>query len=108
MKIALEREIIEDLITYKLRNITGLISNILNRWNETSADSFLKKARNGTYEEAENDAIDLRQLLLEEKKLKENLNHAINQLLVQNKAVKVNKQTKDNFKNLFNFIKNKI
>ncbi|NVM30317.1 MAG: hypothetical protein HWN65_15840 [Candidatus Helarchaeota archaeon] len=69
MKVALEKEIIEDLLTYKLRNIKNLISNILDRWNETSAESFIKKAQNGTYEEAENDAIDLRQLLIEEKKL---------------------------------------
>ena len=69
MKVALEKEIIEDLITYKLRNIKNLISNILERWNETSADIFIKKAQNGTYMEAENDAIDLRQLLIEEKKL---------------------------------------
>ncbi len=69
MKVTLDKEIIEDLVTYKLRNIKNLISNILEKWNEISTDSFLKKAQNGTYEEAENDAVDLKQLLMEEKKL---------------------------------------
>jgi len=69
MTVILEKEVAEDLITYKLRRIQGLISEILARWNETLVESFLTKARNGTYCEAENDAIDLQQLLLEEKKL---------------------------------------
>jgi len=69
MNVSLEKEVAEELITYKLRRIQGLISDILSRWNETSADSFLRKARDGTYSEAENDAIELRQLLLEEEKL---------------------------------------
>lgn len=70
MTVSLEKEIAEDLITYKMRRIQVLISEILSRWNETSADTFLKKARNGTYPEAENDAIELRQLLLEDEKLR--------------------------------------
>jgi hypothetical protein len=70
MKVDIDKEIAEDLISYKLRNIQELIVKILKRWNETDASSFLEKAKNGTYSEAENDAIDLKQLLLEEKKLK--------------------------------------
>jgi len=66
----MDKEVAEDLIGYKLRNIQEEIRKILERWNETEASLFLKKAKNGTYPEAENDAIDLRQLLLEEKKLK--------------------------------------
>ncbi len=69
MTVTIEKEVVEGLITYKLERIQGLIFEILSRWNETSADVFLDKARNGIYSEAENDAIDLRQLLLEEKKL---------------------------------------
>ena len=69
MTVSLEKEVAEELITYKLRKIQELISDILTRWNETLADSFLSKARDGTYLEAENDAIELRQLLLDETKL---------------------------------------
>jgi len=66
----MDKNIAEDLISYKIRNIQEQINQILNRWNETEASIFLEKAKNGTYSEAENDAIDLKQLLLEEKKLK--------------------------------------
>lgn len=69
MKVSLDKEIAEDLIRYKLRNVQDHINKILNRWNESEASAFLEKAKNGTYSEAENDAIDLKQLLLEEKKL---------------------------------------
>ena len=69
MKVYLEKEVAEDLIGYKLRNIQENIQKILKRWNETEASVFLEKAKNGTYYEAENDAIDLKQLMLEEKQL---------------------------------------
>lgn len=69
MKVYLEKEVAEDLIYYKLRNIQENIQKILIRWNETETSIFLEKAKNGTYSEAENDAIDLKQLLLEENKL---------------------------------------
>ena len=65
----MDKDVAEDLISYKLRNIQEHISKILKRWNETEALTFLEKVKNGTYPEAENDAIDLKQLLLEEKKL---------------------------------------
>ncbi len=69
MKVNLDKDVAEDLISYKLKNIQEHINEILKRWNENSASVFLEKAKNGTYSEAENDAIDLKQLLLEEKKL---------------------------------------
>lgn len=69
--VKLEKSEVEDLINYKLRNLNKEIQNILDRWNETSTNQFTEKARNGTYEEAENDAIDIRQLVLEQKKLQE-------------------------------------
>jgi len=69
MKVYLDKEIAEDLISYKLRNIQEHIKKILHRWNESEASAFLEKAKNGTYSEAENDAIDLKQLLQEERKL---------------------------------------
>lgn len=70
MKVYMEKDVAEDLISFKLRNIQEQINKILKRWNETNASVFLKKAKNGTYSEAENDAIDLKQLLLEEQKLR--------------------------------------
>jgi predicted CopG family antitoxin len=69
--ISIEREILEDLIQFKLRRTCTLIEEILERWKETASDVFIEKARKGIYEDAENDAIELRQLLLEEGKLRE-------------------------------------
>ena len=69
--VKLEKSEVEELINYKLRNLHKEIQNILDRWNETSIDKFVEKAHDGTYEEAENDAIDIRQLVLEQKKLQE-------------------------------------
>jgi len=71
MKVSIDKEIAEDLIQFKKRNLQNNIKNIFKRWNETSAEIFIKKVKNGIYIEAENDAIDLKQLLLDEKKLNE-------------------------------------
>jgi hypothetical protein len=70
MSISLDKSIVSDLINFKLRFITNEIELILVRWNESSIDDFLDKARDGTLKEAENDAIELKQLLIEEKKLR--------------------------------------
>ena len=67
--ISIEKEILENLVSFKLNRIQKIIQEILDRWKENSTTLFIEKARNGTYENAENDAIELRQLLLEEKKL---------------------------------------
>ncbi|TFG17279.1 MAG: hypothetical protein EU530_10840 [Promethearchaeota archaeon] len=56
---------------FKLNFIKDAISGILKRWNEESAQKFLEKAKDGTYSEAENDAILLRQLLKNEQDLLE-------------------------------------
>ena len=69
--ISIEKEILENLVSFKLKRITTIIQEISDRWNENSTTFFIEKARNGTFENAENDAIELRQLLLEEKKLNE-------------------------------------
>ena len=66
----IDKAIVEDLINFKLKRIQTFISEILDRWKEISATVFIEKARNGIYEDAENDAIELRQLLAEENKLK--------------------------------------
>ncbi len=69
MNVTLERSTAEDLIQYKLRHVQKLIQRILHRWNENTVDSFLEKARDGTYSEAENDAIDVQNLVCEEQRL---------------------------------------
>ncbi len=74
MKVYIDRDVAEDLVNYKLRNIQENINKILKRWDENEASIFLEKAKNGTYSEAENDAIDLKQLLLDEKQLNELIN----------------------------------
>ncbi len=71
--IRIEREFVEDLILFKLKRVQGFAQEILTRWNEISAADFIEKAKNGTLKNAENDAIELRQLLFEEKKLKDAL-----------------------------------
>ncbi len=73
--VIIEKSELEELINYKLRNIQKEISKILERWNETSADQFIQKAQNGYYEEAENDAIDIKQLIIEQKRLIERKNN---------------------------------
>lgn len=70
MNVSIKKEVAEELITYKLRKVQDLIAKILDRWNEETAEIFIKKAREGIYIEAENDAIEIRQLLLEEEKLR--------------------------------------
>lgn len=70
MNVSLDKEVAEELITFKLRRVQELIHSILNHWDESTSESFINKARDGTYPEAENDAIELRQLLLEEEKLR--------------------------------------
>ena len=70
MTVTLNKDVAQDLVNYKIEAIQELIQQILKRWNETSANQFLEKAKAGVFSEAENDAIELRQLLLQEEKLR--------------------------------------
>ncbi len=70
MNVSIDHDLAIDLITYKLRRVQEIIRDILERWNASDADDFLKKSKDGYYPESENDAIDLKQLIFEEKKLK--------------------------------------
>ena len=70
-QVKLDKSLAEDLITSKMRLLQQYIDEILNHWNESSSKDFLKKAREGIYENAENDAIELRQLLADYTKLQE-------------------------------------
>lgn len=70
MSITLDKPLAVELITFKLSYITKEIDTILKRWNEDVIEMFLEKAKDGRLEEAENDAIELKQLMIEEEKLR--------------------------------------
>ena len=65
--IQVEEKILEELLDYKLKFLHKEIDKILTKWSYTNPDLFLQHARDGTIEEAEPDAITLRQLLKERK-----------------------------------------
>lgn len=70
MSITLDKPLAKDLINFKLNYLTKEINKILEHWQEDTIESFLQKAKDGRLEEAENDAIELKQLVLEEEKLR--------------------------------------
>jgi len=70
-QVKLDKSLAEDLITSKMRLLQQYINEILNHWNETSSKEFLEKAKTGIYEEAEDDAIELRQNLADYSKYQE-------------------------------------
>ena len=69
MSVKIEKNTAKELVLYKKNNIQKMIEEILHRWRETSVEQFLNNAKTGHHKNAENDAIDLRQLLIEEEKL---------------------------------------
>ena len=73
-QVKIDKSLVEDLITSKLRILKQYINEILGRWNESSTKDFLEKARIGVYKNAEDDAVELRQLLSDYTKLQEILN----------------------------------
>ena len=73
-QVKLDKSLAEDLITSKMRLLQQYINEILERWNETSSKEFLEKAITGVHENAEEDAIELRQVLADYTKLQEILN----------------------------------
>jgi len=74
-QVKLDKALAEDLITSKLRVLKQYIDEILARYDESSSKEFLEKVRNGIYQNAEDDAVELRQLLLDYTKLQEILNN---------------------------------
>ena len=67
--IPVEKELLEELIDFKLRFLYEEIDKILDKWKYEEISKFLQDARDGTIEEAEDDAIVLRQFLNEKKQL---------------------------------------
>jgi len=64
-----EKELLKELIDFKLSFLHDEIDKILNIWNYEESSKFLQDARDGTIEEAEDDAITLRQFLHERDEL---------------------------------------
>ena len=71
MDISIERETVEELISFKLHHIQELIHSILDKWDEDNTDDFISKAKSGILNDAEMDAISMRQLVVNYQKLKE-------------------------------------
>ena len=70
MNVSIERETVKELITFKLQHLQDLIRSILDKWSEDNTDDFISKAKSGDLENAEMDAITIRQLLADYDKLK--------------------------------------
>ena len=71
MDISIERETAQELISFKLHHIQELIHSILDKWKEDNTDDFISKAKSGILNNAEMDAISMRQLVVDYQKLKE-------------------------------------
>jgi len=71
MNVSIERETVKELITFKLQYIQDLIRSILDKWAEENSDDFISKAKSGELENAEMDAITMRQLIADYNKLRE-------------------------------------
>ena len=61
--ISVDKEILMDLLDSKLRVLLDEIQDILNKWGYDSVEKLLSDARDGTLEEAEDDAVCLRNLV---------------------------------------------
>ena len=61
--VSLERELAEELIDMKLNYLQDEIQKILDKWNYSSTTRFIEDSKDGTINEAEDDAITLQHLL---------------------------------------------
>jgi hypothetical protein len=71
MSVSIEKETAKELITFKLQHIQEEIQAILDKWDEDNTDDFISKAKSDTLENAEMDAISVRQLVADYKRLKD-------------------------------------
>ena len=70
MSVEIKQETAKDLITFKLEHLSKLIDSILAKWNQNNIEEFLSKARSGELENAELDAISLKQINFDYQELK--------------------------------------
>ena len=68
---SIDQDLLEDLVDFKLRYLIIDIDEIIHEWGYRDAAKFLDDAKNGTLQEAEMDAISLRQLLADREKLEQ-------------------------------------
>jgi hypothetical protein len=61
--VKVEKELLYELLDFKIRSLTQEIDSILTRWKYNNAPQFLEEAKNGTLKNAEMDAILLKQLV---------------------------------------------
>jgi len=59
----MDKDLAKDLIDSKLKNIKTQISEIVEKWNQPSADIMIQLSREGKLPESELDAIGLTNLL---------------------------------------------
>ena len=59
----MKKELLEELVDLKLKFLYDEIDKVLVKWSYESPSKFLQDAKDGTIEEAENDAITLKHLL---------------------------------------------
>lgn len=67
--IPVEKEFLEELVGFKLKYLNEEMEKILEKWEYDSSSKFLEDAKDGTIEEAENDAITLKHLIDQRQKL---------------------------------------
>ncbi|MBN1803512.1 MAG: hypothetical protein JW891_18525 [Candidatus Lokiarchaeota archaeon] len=60
--IPVDKEFLDDLIDFKLKALKEEVNKILERWDYKSSNLFLQHAMDGTINEAEEDAIILKNL----------------------------------------------
>ncbi|MHA1489287.1 MAG: hypothetical protein ACTSRI_06495 [Promethearchaeota archaeon] len=77
MNVSIERENVKELITFKLQHTQDLIRSIINKWDMDNFDDFMTKAKSGELENAEMDAISVRQLITDYNRLKDLLDTVI-------------------------------
>jgi len=70
MSVSLKKETAKELISFKLHHIQEEIQKILKKWNEDNTDDFISKAKKRILENAEMDAISIRQLVADYKRFK--------------------------------------
>lgn len=61
--IPVKKELLEELVDLKLKFLYDEIDKVLVKWSYESPTTFLQDAKDGTIEEAENDAITLKHLI---------------------------------------------
>ena len=69
MTISLDSETARELITFKLNSLQITLNDILSHWNQDTVEEFIQKAKSGELENAEMDAITVRQLIKDIDKL---------------------------------------